>query len=401
MAPPISKEVREILHDLYYRQYMTFGRNKLFEYCKANKIPISQRQVMDWLSSQQVHQLYAPVKIHKHQIKPTILRKARDQVAIDLIDMQNFEYNGYRYILTCIDLFSKYVWAVPIKNKEDSTVKNAMEKLIKSKSMKGVRSIRSDRGSEFIADVFKNMLTKHKVTQVLSTAKLPQSNGNIEITNRTIKNALRKAIKIAKSYDWVKILPTIIKNINSTISHTTKKTPNEVHNEVNKQALDNVHKNIKKARVKKNESFEKQLSVGDRVRLKLGEDDRDRYNQNYSNEIYTISHVTKPKNKITATQYSLTGKREVFYDTDLLHVHSVENKLTNPETWEISKIKTPMFANGVASYEVAWKYYRNQNTIEPRDQLMEDIPKMLKLWEKKHNVEWNMKTKRVKWDHEI
>ena len=38
---------------------------------------------------------------------------------MDLADMQSLEeYNdGYRYLLVCIDVFSKYAWLVPIKSK--------------------------------------------------------------------------------------------------------------------------------------------------------------------------------------------------------------------------------------------------------------------------------------------
>ena len=48
----------------------------------------------------------------------------------DLVDMQAFSsFNkGFKYILTVIDVFSKYAWAVPIKDKSAASVTKAFEK---------------------------------------------------------------------------------------------------------------------------------------------------------------------------------------------------------------------------------------------------------------------------------
>ena len=97
-------------------------------------------------------------------IKPTILKEPFKQLGIDLIDMQGKEYNKYRYILTCIDLFSKFAWAEPIKTKTDTDVSDAMNKIIKSISSP-ISSIRSDRGPEFVNEKMKKLLEKHNIKQ--------------------------------------------------------------------------------------------------------------------------------------------------------------------------------------------------------------------------------------------
>ena len=47
-----------------------------------------------------------------------------------LVDMQAFSSftKGFKYILTVIDVFSKYAWAVPIKDKSAASVTKAFEK---------------------------------------------------------------------------------------------------------------------------------------------------------------------------------------------------------------------------------------------------------------------------------
>ncbi len=46
----------------------------------------------------------------------------------DLVEMQPYaqENKGYRYMLTVIDVFSKYAWAVPVKSKSGADVSAAM-----------------------------------------------------------------------------------------------------------------------------------------------------------------------------------------------------------------------------------------------------------------------------------
>ena len=58
--------------------------------------------------------------------------------AADLVEMQKFAKlnRGYRYLLTCIDIFSKYSWVIPLKDKKGINVKNALQKIFKERSPK-------------------------------------------------------------------------------------------------------------------------------------------------------------------------------------------------------------------------------------------------------------------------
>ena len=61
-----------------------------------------------------------------------IVNHIDEKFAADLVEMQKFAklIKGYRYLLTCIDIFSKYSWVVPLKDKKGINVKNALEKNI-------------------------------------------------------------------------------------------------------------------------------------------------------------------------------------------------------------------------------------------------------------------------------
>ena len=69
------------------------------------------------------------------------------------------KYNkGIKYLLCAIDLFSKYVWVVPLKDKKGVSIVNAFQKII-SKGRKP-NKIWVDQSSEFYNTSFKYFLKK-------------------------------------------------------------------------------------------------------------------------------------------------------------------------------------------------------------------------------------------------
>ena len=67
------------------------------------------------------------------------------------------KYNkGIKYLLCAIDLFSKYAWVVPIKDKKGTSIVNAFQKII-SEGRKP-NKIWVDQGSEFYNNTFKDFL---------------------------------------------------------------------------------------------------------------------------------------------------------------------------------------------------------------------------------------------------
>ena len=79
--------------------------------------------------------------------------------SLDILDLKDYgpENNrGYRYALVVIDIFSKHVWTVPLKNRNAQTIKDSSEKfLISSKRKPGLTE--SDRGREFYNNIFQDI----------------------------------------------------------------------------------------------------------------------------------------------------------------------------------------------------------------------------------------------------
>ena len=81
----------------------------------------------------------------------------RDDIwGADFADMQLLsKFNiGFRFLLRVIDIFSKYAWVVPLKDKKDISIVNAFQKILKESDRKP-NKIWLDKGNEFYNSSFK------------------------------------------------------------------------------------------------------------------------------------------------------------------------------------------------------------------------------------------------------
>ena len=130
MAPRLSKEQIEILNTEFYENHMMFGRDKLFAYLKDKyeDKAISRRQIAEWLSHQEINQLY-----HRSKGKPKDIKSSMTTpntiLAIDLVSMEKFEIKGFKYLLNGIDMGSRFVYSQAMKNKTDVEVLKAFKKI--------------------------------------------------------------------------------------------------------------------------------------------------------------------------------------------------------------------------------------------------------------------------------
>ena len=119
MAPPLTKEQLELLNKVFYKDLMMFGRDKLFNFLRSEYADkeISRRQISDWLKLQEVNQLYAPSKGKPKTFKSSMTTPNKI-LAIDLVNMEMFQVRGYKYLFNAVDMSSRFIYSVAIKNKE-------------------------------------------------------------------------------------------------------------------------------------------------------------------------------------------------------------------------------------------------------------------------------------------
>ena len=123
-----------------------------------------------------------------------------DQWVADLIEVQPLaKYNkGIRYLLTVIDVLSKYAWVQPLKNKTGPSVVEALETIV-DEGRKPVR-LQTDKGKEFynktVQDWFKEQGIQHFSTEGDAKASV------VERFNRTIKQRLYRYFTAANTLEF-------------------------------------------------------------------------------------------------------------------------------------------------------------------------------------------------------
>ena len=107
---------------------------------------------------------------------------------------------GNLYILLAVDYVSKWVEAVPSKTNDNKVVISFLKENIFSR-FGTPRAIISDRGTHFCNKSFEALMKKYCVTHRLASPYHPQTSGQVEVSNRQIKQILEKTVGTNRK-DW-------------------------------------------------------------------------------------------------------------------------------------------------------------------------------------------------------
>ena len=137
-----------------------------------------------------------------------------------------FEGNTYKYILTGIDVASRYKVARPLRTKKSSEIAFLLEAIYKKGGVfKYPKAFQCDNGSEFKNEVTK-LVEKHSVDIRRATAKYKHTHmAFVEAFNRELAKLLFKPMDAQELQDpekvsaiWVKNLNKIVNKMNNTVS---------------------------------------------------------------------------------------------------------------------------------------------------------------------------------------
>ena len=249
-------------------------------------------------------------ELHKPVIKKFNKRKVYSQFkdniwGVDLADMQSLsrKNKGIKYLSCAIDLFSKYVFVILLKDKKGISIVNAFNKIIKQSNRKP-NKIWVDQGGEFYNRVFKKWLSDNDII-MYSTFNEGKS-VEAERFIRTLKNKLYKHMTATGKNIHYDILDDVVNEYNSTEHNTVKMKPIDVGD--NKRVCIDEH-NEKDSRFK----------VGDRVRIsKFKNIVAKGYTPNWSTEIFIINKINDTV-LYTYNLKDLNGEEIIdsFYDKEL------------------------------------------------------------------------------------
>jgi len=204
----------------------------------------------------------------------------------DIVFLRNLKKynNNHEYLLTVIDCFSRYAYAIPLKKKTSSEVIRGLTEVFRL-SKHYPKYLHCDQGTEFFSVSCKPFLKKHNVILYHTYSDFKAC--VVERFHKTLLNRLSKYITHSQCYRYIEVLPKVIKSYNNTIHSSLGVAPSNVNknNEMEVWLMD--HKKSIKSKPTK-----QLFTVGDPVRLlKRKETFQKGYMPTYTSEIFQISEV--------------------------------------------------------------------------------------------------------------
>ena len=171
-------------------------------------------------------------ELHKPIIEKFEKRKVYSQFkdniwGADLADMQSLcrKNKGIKCLLCVIDLYSKYAFVVPLKDKKGISIINPFNKIIKQSNRKP-NKIWVDRGGEFYKNVFKKWLSNNDI--IMYSTYNEGKSVVAERFIRTLKNKLYKHMTATGKNVCYDVLDDVVNKYNITKHSTIKTKPIDV-----------------------------------------------------------------------------------------------------------------------------------------------------------------------------
>ena len=228
--------------------------------------------------------------------------------ASDLADMTAFkDYNdGYTFLLLVIDIFSKYGYLIPLKNKKGETVAEALKTIFKEG--RRPEKLWTDKGREFYNKDVKDLIE-------LYSTENEEKSSIVERWIRTIKEKMWKYFTDNNTYKYIDVLPDLVEDYNNTVHSSIKMSPIDASKMKNELT---VWRNLYPDRYKLNNLTPK-FSVGDEVRITKKKKVFEKgYTTRWTEEIFTIKEI-RNTDPITYKLEDLKGEeiKGTFYEPEL------------------------------------------------------------------------------------
>ena len=203
------------------------GVSKLYQFYNGR---LSYKQIKDFLKTVDTYTLHKSSRTLKYN--PSYSRYKRHQFQLDLVDIQNLSKNNdnYRFLLSCIDTFTRYGFCIPLKNKTSDEVLMGF-KLILTSAGKYPDTIVTDGGSEFLNNRFQQFCKDNSIKFYRSYTSTHAS--FVERFNRTIKNKIYAYMDSKRTQRFIDVLPNIVDNYNNSVHRMINLTPSNAEKKRN------------------------------------------------------------------------------------------------------------------------------------------------------------------------
>jgi hypothetical protein len=269
----------------------------------------------------------------------------------DLSDLGSLKKHNdqFTFLLCVIDIFSKFAWVKPLKNKNSASMIRAFSQILKQSSRKPSR-LQTDKGTEFLSSKFQALLRKNKIA--FFTTENPETKASIvERFQRTLKSRMWKYFYRNKTLRYRDVLDKLVSGYNKAHHRSINMAPTEVTVQNEPRVAQRLYKEPSLMTRKP------RLRVGDSVRIaKTRHVFAKGYKASWGGELFKIDSVIEkreiPVYRLTdAAGENIAG---TFYEHELTRVRlkGGDNRL-----WEIDRVLDKKTVNRKPMLFVKWKHY--------------------------------------------
>ena len=267
-----------------------------------------------------------------------------EQWEADIVEMQEFKRanRGHRYILTIIDSFSKYAFAVALKDKTGSTIEKALRGIFMERHP---QNFRTDKGKEFLNRSVKTLMEKLQINFFTSNDSNIKC-AIIERFNRTLKGRMFKYFTANGTRKYIDVLSDLLTSYNNSYHRSIGMTPSQVTYFNSSKVYQNLY------RGKKTVSRNARIGIGSAVRVKYDKKPFDKaFYPNWEDQVQKVIAVKggmrKPTYELEQDDGAKSKRR--FYAEEIQEVA--------PSSYRIEKILRRRTRNGIKQFFVKWLGY--------------------------------------------
>ena len=359
----MKNKIRNILLSIYENPENSASFSSIKKlYNKAIKLhpQISLKDVKFFLKSQDSYTKHK-LTPRKHEFQKVIAAKPKIIVGMDLLDVRDLSLynNNVNFIMFFVDLYSKKITAVPLKNKSKESILQGLTDFFKIRDNKLYSRIFSDKESGLYSNLVKTFLEKHK-KRVYTNSSYEQKNSVTERNLKTLKSKIYRYLTHYNTYNYLPVLQDIVSSINNS-SHSSlkdnKMTPNILHEIDNPHYLRYFFK--KMFITQKSRKFNQSLNVGEYVRIPKTSRHQNIFSKKFkpvnTDEIFVIKSIDNRRQPPLFKLKDLANQNIIgsFYKEEL--TPSILKKI-----YPIKILKTKILANGKKKFYVAYEGWPSQ-----------------------------------------
>lgn len=343
--------MEQLLSSIYFdpNNHASFSSvNALYREAKKSSPDLRVSDVRNWLSNHEAYTLYKPAR-KRFVRNSTVVGGIDDQWQVDLADLSMLkrDNDNYKYLLQCIDVFSRYAWSVPMKTKTCADTAEAFQQILKTSDRKPL-VVSSDAGKEFLGREFTQLLKKNGIHFFVATSdnKCPY----VERWNRTLKTRMWRYFTHNNTFRYIDVLAQLVRACNNSYHRIIRCRPVDV----TKATESAIHERLRKWQSRPAAVY--RFKIGDKVRLSKNKGVFEKgYLSSWTREIFEITFRARHPLPVYKVK-DANGERVkgVFYEHQL-------QKVQEPDVYKVERIlKWRKLRNGKRRALVRWLGYGPQ-----------------------------------------